>query len=261
MECGIYSTELCFCVCRCLHDYVDIYTQGRDEDQDLLDIPLHGRYCGNDEESLPHLLVSMHNIFIIGFYTDSIHNEKGFLGTYEFTDASKCNLPGFSRMCKSHRRRPRLLVWFVGDPILVKLTFLLLMFTLMWSSFCLPKRCTKSRFSHVSECTCFLEQSLKRCCAEGMLQLAIHVTAMSFRLGIFQTFFSTQQFDSVSCWYGLAHLFVWKRKTWFGHIVWDIYQRMYPQSINTFGVASSFCSNVAWFSEKNPSPSIPLEHH
>ena len=74
---------------RCLHDYVDLYSQARSEDEDLLDVPLHGRYCGHDMESLPHLLVSMHNIFIIGFYTDKIRTEKGFLGTYEFTDASK----------------------------------------------------------------------------------------------------------------------------------------------------------------------------
>ncbi len=68
---------------------MDIYTRAQNEDEDLLDVPLHGRYCGNDMDNLPNLLISMYNVFIIAFYTDNIKDETGFLGTYEFIDGSK----------------------------------------------------------------------------------------------------------------------------------------------------------------------------
>ena len=76
-------------ISRCLHDYLDIYTQVYDEQEDVLDIPLHGRYCGNDMENLPSLLISMGNLLILGFYTNENKNEKGFQGYYEFIDGGE----------------------------------------------------------------------------------------------------------------------------------------------------------------------------
>ena len=77
---------------RCHDDYVDVYTQVHNPDENLLDVPLHGRYCGNDLENLPHLLISMYHVIIIGFYTDQDGQEAGFSGTYEFIDACECIL-------------------------------------------------------------------------------------------------------------------------------------------------------------------------
>ena len=74
---------------RCLHDYVDVYTQAREPIEDLLDVPLHGRYCGGDLDLLPRLLISMHNIFIVGFYSDHQKEERGFLAEYTFIDGCK----------------------------------------------------------------------------------------------------------------------------------------------------------------------------
>ena len=73
---------------RCLHDYVDVYTQVRYPEEDLLDVPLHGRYCGNDLDILPHLLISMGQLLVVGFYTDDGKSEKGFNAEYSFIDAS-----------------------------------------------------------------------------------------------------------------------------------------------------------------------------
>ena len=61
-------------------------------EDDLLELPLHGRYCGHNLDDLPHLLVSMYNILIIGFYTDEnsdkdTYIDRGFLGKYNFMDA------------------------------------------------------------------------------------------------------------------------------------------------------------------------------
>ncbi|ESN94339.1 hypothetical protein HELRODRAFT_164165 [Helobdella robusta] len=72
----------------CLQDYIDIYTQVEKPFQDLLDIPLHGRFCGSGLDLLPNILISMHNALIIGFYTDHIKEEKGFLAEYSFIDDS-----------------------------------------------------------------------------------------------------------------------------------------------------------------------------
>ena len=64
-----------------------MYTQVHSDDENLLDVPLHGRYCGNNLEDLPHLLISMYQVLIIGFYTDDEDQEAGFQGTYDFIDA------------------------------------------------------------------------------------------------------------------------------------------------------------------------------
>ena len=81
---------LCVCPCRCIHDYVDVYTQLTSEDEDLLDVPLHGRYCGSDMELIPHLFISMNSFFVLGFYTDAKETDRGFQGEYAFIDAGRC---------------------------------------------------------------------------------------------------------------------------------------------------------------------------
>ena len=60
-----------------------------DPQQELLDVPLHGRYCGNDLDVLPHLIISMYNVLVAGFYTDDEREEKGFKAEYAFIDGSK----------------------------------------------------------------------------------------------------------------------------------------------------------------------------
>ena len=73
----------------CNRDYVDVYTQVEDEDADMLEIPLHGRYCGTEVDALPHLLISMYRNFFVGFYTDGTRDERGFRAEYSFIDACK----------------------------------------------------------------------------------------------------------------------------------------------------------------------------
>jgi len=72
---------------------VDVYTRVRRLDQNLLNVSLHGRYCGSDKEKLPNLLISMTNILVVGFYTvdmDNVDtNYKGFLANYSFIDDCK----------------------------------------------------------------------------------------------------------------------------------------------------------------------------
>ena len=76
--------------CSCLNDYVDVYTQASvGQLQDLLSVPLHGRYCGADREKLPRLLISMTNILVLGLYTVSTADDndlKRFRATYQFID-------------------------------------------------------------------------------------------------------------------------------------------------------------------------------
>lgn len=74
-----------------MDDYVDVYTQVRISDiDDLLSVPLHGRYCGSDEQKLPKRLISMTNVLVLGFYTvssketDTESKRKGFRAHYSF---------------------------------------------------------------------------------------------------------------------------------------------------------------------------------
>ena len=61
-----------------------MYTDVTEPNADLVDLNFHGRYCGEDKSFLPHLWVSMHNIIIVGFYTDTKASNRGFKGEYEF---------------------------------------------------------------------------------------------------------------------------------------------------------------------------------
>jgi len=76
---------------RCLEDYVDVYTQVRNEIDDLLSVPLHGRYCGLDKEKLPTTFISMTRILVVGFYTiSSVDTDvKGFRANYSFISDSQ----------------------------------------------------------------------------------------------------------------------------------------------------------------------------
>lgn len=78
----------------CRDDYVDVYTQARSPSDDLLLVPLHGRYCGADKEKLPELLISMTNILVVGLYTASTVDNglKRFSAKYRFIDDSKYNV-------------------------------------------------------------------------------------------------------------------------------------------------------------------------
>ena len=69
---------------RCVHDYIDIYTQLTSVDENLLSAPLQGRFCGKDKDSLPYLIRSVSNILLIGLYTDATREEKGFQLNYTF---------------------------------------------------------------------------------------------------------------------------------------------------------------------------------
>ena len=71
-----------------------MYTQVRNHDENLLNVPLHGRYCGSDKEKLPRLFISMTNILVVGFYTMSSgdgddESPKGFKAKYRFIDDCK----------------------------------------------------------------------------------------------------------------------------------------------------------------------------
>jgi len=75
----------------CDDDYVDLYIDLKPVTTDLLDQSLHGRYCGSDLSTLPHLLISLHNELIVGFSTDERLTAKGFLAEYRFINACKCH--------------------------------------------------------------------------------------------------------------------------------------------------------------------------
>jgi len=71
---------------------VDVYTQVDDSTRDdLLSVPLHGRYCGSDREKLPARLISMTRMLVVGFYSVSTVDTdvKGFLANYTFIDDCK----------------------------------------------------------------------------------------------------------------------------------------------------------------------------
>ena len=79
-------TDICMCRCsRCTNDYIDVYTQIEHPDHDILELPLQGRYCGNEMSELPHLLMSLNRTIIITFDSDNDgKTARGFFGTYSF---------------------------------------------------------------------------------------------------------------------------------------------------------------------------------
>ncbi|XP_015783415.1 cubilin isoform X2 [Tetranychus urticae] len=70
----------------CNHEYLDIYTESEDPNQDLIVTPFSGRYCGR---SIPRDRVSLFQTLVLSFHTDKpLLNENIFNGTYEFIDAT-----------------------------------------------------------------------------------------------------------------------------------------------------------------------------
>jgi len=96
--------------CRCLDDYVDVYTQAQSEVDDLLSVPLHGRYCGNDLEKLPALLISMTNILVVGFFTtnSTADGVNRFRANYSFIDDCKLHCSHLTHACFSETREHKL---------------------------------------------------------------------------------------------------------------------------------------------------------
>ena len=82
----LFTVSVCRAGGRCSSDYVDVYTQVRQPFEDLLDVPLHGRYCGSELDHLPRLFVSMYHVFVIAFYTDRHKEDRGFSAEYSFVD-------------------------------------------------------------------------------------------------------------------------------------------------------------------------------
>lgn len=70
----------------CNHEYLDIYTEMEDINQDLINTPFGGRYCGR---ILPRKRVSLHQVLALGFFTDQTSvTANTFSGTFEFIDSS-----------------------------------------------------------------------------------------------------------------------------------------------------------------------------
>ncbi|KAI1301505.1 Cubilin [Halotydeus destructor] len=70
----------------CIHEYVDIYTELDEPNQELITSPFGGRYCGR---TFPKKRVSLHQSLVFGFYTDQASaDEDIFQGTFEFIDSS-----------------------------------------------------------------------------------------------------------------------------------------------------------------------------
>ena len=63
----------------------------KNRDDDLLELPLHGRYCGSDMENIPKLLISMYNHLIVSFKSDDSKEDRGFRAEYSFIDDCKYN--------------------------------------------------------------------------------------------------------------------------------------------------------------------------
>ena len=78
--------QIIFAMFRCTHDYVDVFTCVSSLEKDLIDVELHGRYCGGDPDKRPHLLISLQNIFIVSFNSDAKWTLTGFRAEFEFID-------------------------------------------------------------------------------------------------------------------------------------------------------------------------------
>lgn len=73
---------------RCKFDFIDVYVQLSNANDELLDAPMLGRFCGdNMQDDLPRLLISTKNVIVIIFFSDAEKSDEGFHGEYEFIDA------------------------------------------------------------------------------------------------------------------------------------------------------------------------------
>ena len=83
--------KICF-PSRCVHEWVDLYTEVEDTDvSDLISTPFGGRYCGKIP---PRRRISLYGGIAIGFYSDKNSTEEGiFKGTFAFINEG---MPNFS---------------------------------------------------------------------------------------------------------------------------------------------------------------------
>ena len=82
----------CYSNFSCRYDYIDIYVQLKNLEENLLEAPVLGRFCGDSLDNLPRLIISTHNIIVIIFLSDQTKNDAGFEGTFAFIDACKYSL-------------------------------------------------------------------------------------------------------------------------------------------------------------------------
>ncbi|XP_043246214.1 cubilin-like isoform X2 [Amphibalanus amphitrite] len=74
----------------CQHEYLDVFSELRRPDEDLLETPFGGRFCGM---IAPRARISLYNSLVLGFYTDQAETDgELFYGTYQFINASKYEL-------------------------------------------------------------------------------------------------------------------------------------------------------------------------
>lgn len=72
----------------CLEEYMDIYSEVRELDTDLLSTPFGGRFC---DQYIPRDRVSLYRTIVLSFHTEKsqVIGERAFKGTYEFINAGK----------------------------------------------------------------------------------------------------------------------------------------------------------------------------
>lgn len=75
-------------LCRCLHEYMDVYSEVVvPEPAELINSPFGGRYCGPIP---PRRRVSLYRAIALGFYTDKNHTTPElFSGRYAFVNDSE----------------------------------------------------------------------------------------------------------------------------------------------------------------------------
>jgi len=85
----------------CINDYVDIWIEVRDEDTELIDSPLFGRYCGVDHLAGPKMTISLTNLYVVAFFSDNEYQSKGIQIQYEFIDGAiyKMGKPAPPNVC------------------------------------------------------------------------------------------------------------------------------------------------------------------
>ncbi|BFZ25253.1 hypothetical protein BsWGS_28292 [Bradybaena similaris] len=71
----------------CTSDFVNIYSQVKHENDDLLEAVMTGPFCGESKDDLPKMVVSTYNVLVIWFYSNHEKSSSGFHGTWEFIDA------------------------------------------------------------------------------------------------------------------------------------------------------------------------------
>lgn len=102
----------------CENDYVDVYAQLQNENEDLLEAKLTGRFCGDEMKNLPKLVVSTNNCLVLSFFTNDVKADRGFKGSYEFFDDTVYNIGTEAppRMCGYTVRSENKLIGYIVSP-------------------------------------------------------------------------------------------------------------------------------------------------